>query len=347
MSKKFDYLVFIGRVGPFHNEHRNMIMRALDMANNVIVLIGSSFRPITTRNPWSFDQRKHMVELSFSDEDNTRIHIRPLRDFMYNDQAWIEQVQNSVLEVRQNNIHNYQDNSVPKIGIIGHQKDETSFYLRLFPQWEFVSHPMNEEIHATDIRTLLFEQKNFLYLKGLLPELVFEYVKDYTSTPAFKYVIAEYNFIKNYKQAWAGAPYAPTFLTADAVVVQSGHVLMVVRDASPGEGLVALPGGFVDQKEYIECAALRELKEETKIDVPAKVLRGSIKHSKVYDHPLRSLRGRTVTQAFLIELPPGPLPKVKGSDDARHAMWIPFNEIDSEKCFEDHYDIIHDMLGKL
>lgn len=346
--KQFDYLVFIGRMGPYHVGHELVIKEALDLADKVIVCIGSSFRPRTIKNPWYFDERASMISGSLTTVENNNLIIRPLNDIMYNDDAWIKQVQEvvtSAILCNENEESLYRRISSIKIGIIGHEKDESSFYLRLFPQWEQVNHKMNEVVHATDIRSLLFEQKNFLYLQGLLPKNVFEDIKRFTLLSEFKQLRNEYEFIQNYKAAWAAAPYEPTFMTADAVVIQSGHVLLVVRDAEPGKNLLALPGGFVNPKEYIECAALRELKEETKIDVPVKVLRGNIKKSHIFDHPQRSLRGRTITQAFFIELPPGPLPKVKGGDDARHARWVPFNELTSENMFEDHFDIVRYFIG--
>jgi bifunctional NMN adenylyltransferase/nudix hydrolase len=39
------------------------------------------------------------------------------------------------------------------------------------------------------------------------------------------------------------------------------------------------------------------------------------------------------------------LPKIKGSDDAEKAMWLPMSKILSEEIYEDHFDIINDMLG--
>jgi bifunctional NMN adenylyltransferase/nudix hydrolase len=44
-------------------------------------------------------------------------------------------------------------------------------------------------------------------------------------------------------------------------------------------------------------------------------------------------------------LPDGELPKVKGSDDAEKAKFIPLNDIDRSKCFEDHYEIISYFTG--
>jgi len=98
----------------------------------------------------------------------------------------------------------------------------------------------------------------------------------------------------------------------------------------------------------MEDAALRELKEETGIKVPEKVLRGSIVSNRVFDAPDRSQRGRTITHAIHIALEDGEwnLPKVKGSDDAARAKWIPISRLNSEEIFEDHFDIIQYFLGK-
>jgi bifunctional NMN adenylyltransferase/nudix hydrolase len=149
--------------------------------------------------------------------------------------------------------------------------------------------------------------------------------------------------IKKYKESWKAAPFPPTFMTVDAVVVQSGHVLLVQRGDMPGKGLWALPGGFLNQGETMLDGAIRELKEETKIKVPVPVLKGSNKGSKTFDAPNRSQRGRTITQAFYIDLGfAEELPRVKGSDDAEKAFWVPLSEVVAKRdqFFEDHFHII-------
>ena len=233
--------------------------------------------------------------------------------------------------------------------LIGHYKDESSYYLKMFPQWEFVDHDMNEVLSATDLRELYFEGKSLKFLQSLVPPYVYTYLELFRQKPEFELLVREYEHIKQYKKAWEAAPYAPTFVTVDAVVVQAGHILLVERGAAPGEGLWALPGGFVNQTETLRDGVLRELREETKLKVPEPVLRGNIKAMHVFDHPTRSLRGRTITNAYLIELPPGPLPKVKGNDDARKARWFPINDVHNmtDQLFEDHYDIITYFLGRV
>jgi bifunctional NMN adenylyltransferase/nudix hydrolase len=102
-------------------------------------------------------------------------------------------------------------------------------------------------------------------------------------------------------------------------------------------------------------AAVRELCEETKIDVPKPVIYGSLKDDHIFEAPGRSLRGRIITRAFLFKLPEYVvdgkvvLPKVKGSDDAEKAKWFPLSEVleMSDKLFEDHHAIIETMIARL
>lgn len=344
MTKRYDYTVFIGRFQPFHIGHKQVIETALTIADKVIVLVGSSFQPRTPKNPFTSIERAGMIfeGLDLQREDKDRVIVAPLQDQRYNDQQWAASVQQRVEEcIARGGWTDYP----PKVAIIGHTKDDSSYYLKMFPQWALVEHEMNEQLNATDIRELYFEQKNLKFLQSLLPQQVYKVLEDFKKTTDYKRLVEEHDHIKKYRKAWEAAPYPPTFVTTDAVVVQSGHVLLVERGAAPGKNLLALPGGFLDQNETMEQGMLRELREETKLKVPAPVLKGSIKRTKIYDYPERSLRGRTITQAFLIELPSGPLPPVKGSDDAKKAFWKPFSEVKSEDMFEDHYEIFLDMVG--
>jgi bifunctional NMN adenylyltransferase/nudix hydrolase len=204
-------------------------------------------------------------------------------------------------------------------------------------------------INATDIRNAYLDewfwkaQNNPHIVK--IPESVKLILDSSEMWSNLSTLRAEYKMVKKYKEAWKAAPFPPTFMTVDAVVVQSGHILLVKRGDMPGKGLWALPGGFLNQDETMLDGAIRELKEETKIKVPVPVLKGSIKESKTFDAPNRSSRGRTITQAFFIDLGVGELPKVKGSDDAEKAFWVPFNKVRQEKLFEDHFHIIDNFIN--
>ncbi len=338
-AKKFDALVFIGRFSPFHLGHKAVIDTALEQAKEVIVVVGSSFAARNTRNPFTFDERRQMIKAVFP-QDNVK--VVPVSDYPYDDNKWVAAVQNVVHGAIATS--GWSD-FPPKIGLIGHEKDGTSYYLNIFPTWGSVSVPNVSGINATDIRNLYLDQGK-VDINKLPPKVGGMLLASFINEQWLKTVQSEYQMIKKYKEAWKAAPFPPTFMTVDAVVVQSGHILLVKRGDMPGKGLWALPGGFLNQEEKMLDGAIRELKEETRIKVPVPVLKGSIKESKTFDSPNRSARGRTITQAFYIDLGVGPLPKVKGGDDAEKAFWVPLNEVvkQQDKFFEDHFSIVSYFL---
>ena len=338
MTKTYDAVIFIGRFQPFHNAHYEILKRASELSDKVIVIIGSSKQPRTFKNPFKYQERSSILEKSLESLDAV-FHIEPIVDTIYNNHTWASGVQKIVSNHTEPN---------SKIAIIGHKKDETSFYLDMFPQWDTVEVPLIEELSATQIRDLYFQEEfNPNFIKSVVPASVLEYLVEFTETPEYKQIIRECSFVNEYKKQYASFPYPPTFVTVDSIIVQSGHILMIRRRAEPGRGLLALPGGFLDANSdrTLEDAMIREVREETGLKVPSPVLRGNIAETKVFDAIQRSTRGRTITHAFYITLPNGELPKVKGGSDATSAQWIPISQVDQEECFEDHYEIINYFTG--
>jgi len=338
MSKKYDTLVLIGRFQPFHNAHLEIIKRATALCDQLVVVTGSANQPRTYKNPFTSEERAVMIRYATMGL-SIRIAIEANPDTIYNDQAWAVRVQALVAR---------HTNPGDKIAVIGHKKDESSFYLDMFPQWGFENVEQIEPLSAVNIRDLYFKRDvNMNFIKAVVPQTTFDFLQSFNTRPEYEQIIREREFVANYKKQYASLPYPTIFSTADAVVICSGHVLMIKRRAEPGKGLWALPGGYVNANtdKSVEDAAIRELREETMIKVPAPVLRGSIVRSKVFDAIDRSPRGRIITHAFYIQLPDGELPKVKGSDDAEKARWVPIAEVKSEECFEDHYEILQHFLG--
>ncbi len=334
---KYDLAVFIGRFQPFHNGHKKVIEEALKQADRVLIVIGSALEPRSIRNPFTIYERQSMIYGAFADPERKRIMFEYVENKLYNDGAWLESIQFAV---------QWAAPEAKKIALIGHSRDQSSFYLKLFPQWASIAVDDYEGINSTDIRQALFDDSPRYSVS--VPFSTFEFLHEFQNSEDFRNLKEEYAFVQEYKKQWASSPYPPTFVTVDACVVQSGHILLVKRKGRPGKGLWALPGGFLNTGEKILDAVLRELREETKIKVPTPVLKGNIVTSKVFDDPNRSSRGRTITHAYLIHLPPDTkLPVVKGADDAEKAKWVPLTDVTRDKMFEDHMDMIEYFVGQL
>lgn len=339
MSQVKNVGVFIGRMQPPHKAHIDTIKRALHDNDHVIVILGSSNQFPTIKNPFMFEQRVEMILACLSDK--SRVSFAPVSDYA-SDVVWAAEVQNMVAKCL-----DHWSITSSNVTLYGHIKDESSYYLAMFPNWKLHEMGCLGDVNATDIRNQLFSQRT------IFSDAVYAGTKEWLEKwmkkdkKSLDYFIREYDFVKQYKKSWESAPYPPTFVTVDACVVCSGHVLLVKRKAEPCAGAWALPGGFINQHERLVDACIRELREETKIKVPAPVLKGSIKSSQVFDSPDRSLRGRTITHAFYIELPNGELPKVKGASDSANSKWVQVSEVVNMRAelFEDHFQIICALIG--
>jgi len=351
--KKYNTAVVIGRFsGVVHKGHSELFKAAAKLADNVVIIVGSSFKARDFKNPMSFDERKAMIgiQLDSMEIDNHSIYGVP--DYLYDDDAWVSEV-TSVIEndkcidssysrkIAESNI------MVRDTVLVGCHKDNSSWYLDRFPQYDYVEIPVSngngKELNATDIRHMIYTQPNIYDAKDFVSSEVMNYVHHWMNSTACSDMTKSYLMNLDYAKPYVNLPYKPTFVTTDAVVFCKSHVLVVVRKAHPGKGLFALPGGFLNTNERIRDSVIRELIEETRIKVPHTDL--VISKMKEFDHPNRSLRyGRTITHAGFINLKFNGigLPKVRGSDDAEHAQWVPLTMLDrmNDKFFEDHYSII-------
>lgn len=126
-------------------------------------------------------------------------------------------------------------------------------------------------------------------------------------------------------------------VTADCVVITKEaepKVLLIQRGNEPYKNCWAFPGGFMEMDETTEQCAIRELKEETGLDVQY------INQIGAYSKIGRDPRGRTITVAYLaiVETPI----KVAGHDDAAKAEWFHINSL--PPLAFDHSEIMEDAI---
>ncbi|WP_445115448.1 nicotinate-nicotinamide nucleotide adenylyltransferase [Acinetobacter sp. WZC-1] len=143
MTYSFDYLVYIGRFQPFHLAHMQTVKIALQQSHRIILALGSAQHERNIKNPFTAEEREQMILSNFSQTNQQRIEFVPVID-VHNDEKWVELLKNLVAAVVR---------PEDKVGLIGHFKDESSYYLQLFPDWELVElASLNNAISATPLR---------------------------------------------------------------------------------------------------------------------------------------------------------------------------------------------------
>ena len=129
-------------------------------------------------------------------------------------------------------------------------------------------------------------------------------------------------------------------VTADCVVfgVEDGklHILLIERGGEPYKGCWAIPGGFMNIDESADLAAIRELKEETDLDV------SNVRQVGAYTTVDRDPRERIVDIAYYTVIQKT---EARGCDDAAQAKWFPIDELPTLAF--DHAEILRDAKQKL
>ena len=341
-SDSMDVAVLIGRFQPFHSGHAGLLQTALATAAKVVIVLGSSFHARNAKNPFTWQERSAMIGATLSAADRERVSFVAVRDY-YDDNQWSQEVRKAVA-------CNAGTDSSTQVALVGHFKDASSYYLNHFPQWQMVTSDASSEIDATDVRRVYFEAEDLdislNVLDEVVPVAIRQYLKSWSSLPYYAGLAEEHRFVCKYKAAWSKAPYAPIFSTVDAVVSCADCVLLIKRGGFPGKNQWAVPGGFVEQRERLLQSAIRELGEETKLAVLASTLEGALVDVRVFDHPDRSQRGRTITHAHYFTLMSDSLPTVEAADDAAQVEWVPIASLKGmeEQFYEDHFHILDYFL---
>lgn len=130
------------------------------------------------------------------------------------------------------------------------------------------------------------------------------------------------------------------FITVDVVLIKIKEfdffLLLIKRKNDPFKDYWALPGGFVDENEDLEVAAIRELEEETRIEV------NHLEQVAAFGKPFRDPRGHMVSVAYFGIVPENTI--AIAADDAKEVRWFSIKDL-PELAF-DHLEIIKKALLK-
>ena len=143
--EKIKIAIYIGRFAPLHNGHIEVIKHCNKNYDETVVLIGSKNKRRTTKNPFPVNVIKQWI---VDNSDDTTI-VDTINDYLYSDNKWIAQIEDLV--------YSGYNKECCEFTIVGHEKDSSSFYLKIFPTWRVDLVPeFADGISATYIRNTIF-----------------------------------------------------------------------------------------------------------------------------------------------------------------------------------------------
>lgn len=107
------------------------------------------------------------------------------------------------------------------------------------------------------------------------------------------------------------------------IIIEVGERIVLIRRKNEPHGW-AIPGGFVDEGETVENAAVREAAEETNLNVTLEEL------LYVYSDPQRDPRQHTMSTVFVATADGEP----RGADDAEEARLFGRDELPEDLVFD-------------
>jgi bifunctional NMN adenylyltransferase/nudix hydrolase len=334
--------IVVGCFQPVHNGHLALLRHALMQAPLCVVVIGSAFQARSPTHPFTWHERAQMILAAVEPADRQRLRITPVRDHFL-DERWATAVREAV------------DLTAGTPGarlLVGHRGIGSNDYLHQFADWSWCDAPWDAGTSAAAVRDTLFGQEGVDPESGLrdvsqqAPDSTVDFLRKWIRQPAFDQLKPEWQMLKDYQASWAVAPYPPILFTVDCVVRCGSSVLLIRRAHAPGKGLLGVPGGFMEPNESARQTGLRELEEETHLDVPAATLRACLKDAALFDRPGRSGRGRTVTHVHYFDLGDRSLPAVRADDDAEAVEWTPIAKLPKleGQFMDDHFQMLDHFL---
>jgi bifunctional NMN adenylyltransferase/nudix hydrolase len=337
----FDLAICSGRFLLPDEANLALIRAALDRAPRCLVVLRRSFMAATPANPFRWDERAAMLRDALDEDDRDRVRIEPVRE------RWDESL--LLRDVRA-----LAATHGPK-RVLWLHAGEPPLDLEEPPAGWSLAASGGEDGDAVATKALhaLYEADDAAaQLRTMLPRLApssANFLRGWIREERFATVRDDWRQIAKEHRQWSVAPYPVVLSTVDALVRARDRVLLIQRGRSPGKGLWAIPGGFLEPTEGVLHAALRELEEETRLPLTKQQKKQALRASAIFDHPHRSQRGRIITHGFYFDLGDVAPPSVEGADDAADAKWVPISQLPKleDQFHDDHFHILNTFLGGL
>jgi len=130
-----------------------------------------------------------------------------------------------------------------------------------------------------------------------------------------------------------------------AIIICNGKILLEKRKGEPGRGKWTVPGGLVELGESAEQTVMREVREETNLEVEQPELVDVV--NSVTTDENGKIKYHFVIVDYFVKLKGG---RLKAADDAAELRWVEFSEVenyDLTRSFREFFQRNRQELEKL
>jgi len=154
--------MILGRFQIFHKGHQSIIDKALELCDEVLILIGSSDKSGTMENPFTYEMRESIIRSIYND----RVIIAPLPDLgVGNVPAWGDYVIEACKAIK----------GVPDCVIYG-EEDKCRDWYKNYPNIEYFKVDRGIiDISSTSLKKMIIDNEYEAAKKYLAPEVIKRY----------------------------------------------------------------------------------------------------------------------------------------------------------------------------
>ena len=257
--------LFITRCQPgFHDGHIDSIQEAMNAwIDKIIIWVGSADKEFTKDNPFTYQERRHMIELSLKAFlPNIIMDIYPI-PHSNDGQQW----------------KNYILKNLPPFDTIISSNPMVWEWFKDADK-DFFQTSVTTHTSASVIRNKI-SMGDYHYLYQVLCKTVVEYLQEIQAFERLRTIFKDEKVTPN--------------IVTDAVFYDEERRLVLIQRTNEPQW-IALPGGFVDYGESTEAACIRKVKQETWADVKIKRL------VWIYDNLSRDPRDHNISAVYFAEI---------------------------------------------
>jgi bifunctional NMN adenylyltransferase/nudix hydrolase len=321
--------LIIGRFQPLHNGHVSLIERSLEENDKTIVVVGSINKLPDFKNPFTAEERIQFIRDRFEG-----LIIVPMKDCPTDDE-W----ESNVIAL----VNNIEENPA-NVTLYTNPKDE---------QWyrEHLVYPVkvldDVNISATQIRHAWYTNSLWT-VESLLPDGIQKYLEEHHDVVR---LIDEYHgTMESMKAKEEGHPFGnPMEPVSFAVIVQGDKLLVGKRKGFRGKGQLGLLGGYLQNTETTLDGCMREVLEESDVDLASLLATGRAKCiTRAIEENIDDIGTRTLGVNYLFVIhPEEELELNPDGEETESLEWVDLTDVLHEKTllFFNHNLITQRLLS--